>query len=460
MTKPSEELRRELLQRELSGEFNSLEKKEDGFSNAASIGIAPLEQMRLITDKVIVDSKLQNSNQRESTVVSSRKINSYEAFLESLNSKTGENLVSIMANKVKVLTRCAEGPEATADAPFYYDDDSPEKKFFLHLHPREIYDNNDDLKPKNTSVVNQTYKDSSKQKVIMSVKKEGHDIANKDFKIENPDSYGGSMPLFVNGATYVASEGSAMDYNPNPPQEIKDLTKKWKPKFAPLAVGTTKYTKITVGSKFGPRPNPFGGSKTSSHGGVDMWVTGLAPIVAIDDGVVSAIKTPQSDINDRFVEMEGKPLGHATRGGAFIILKHTSEDRSVKAYSSYCHIMKVEVKKGDIVKAGQIIAYVGGGQFGYTEPNNFYNPPAKKLYCTWPGAGGSTGVHLHFGIKIKKDGKSKRVDPLSFEYPNKTVLPDEEMIRVIKDNKKYIDLIKEKLVRHHESLFGPLKKKR
>ena len=89
MTKPSEELRRELLQRELSGEFNSLEKKEDGFSNASSIGVTPLEQMRSVTDKVIVDSKLQNSNQRESTVVGSQKINSYEAFLESLNSKTG-----------------------------------------------------------------------------------------------------------------------------------------------------------------------------------------------------------------------------------------------------------------------------------------------------------------------------------------------------------------------------------
>ena len=35
-----------------------------------------------------------------------------------------------------------------------------------------------------------------------------------------------------------------------------------------------------------------------------------------------------------------------------------------------------------------------------------------------------------------------------------------EYIVLIKDNKKYIDLIKEKLVRHHESLFGPLKKKR
>ena len=460
MAKTAEELKREFLQRESSGEFNSLEKRESVFSDAASVDLEPLEQMRAITDKVISDSKLQNSNQRETIIVSERNLNVYEAFLESIASKKGQKIKAIMSENKKVLTRCAESPEASGKHPLYFDDDSAEKRFYLHLHPGQIYGNKDEAKPKTGSVVNQTYKDSAKQKIIInSIKKEGYEL-KENIKIDDPNQGGGSAPLFVNGVTYIASEGSAMDYNPNPPQEIKELTEKWKPKFAPLAVGTTKYTKITVGSKFGPRPNPFGGSKPGNHGGVDMWVTGLAPIVAIDDGIVSAIKTPQSDIDDRFVAREGKPLGHATRGGAYIVLKHTSEDRSIKAYSSYCHIMKVEVKKGDRVKAGQIIAYVGGGQFGYTEPNNFYDPPAKKLYCTWPGAGGSTGVHLHFGIKIKKDGKSKRVDPLSFEYPNKTVLPDEEMIRVIKDNKKYIDLIKEKLVSHHVSLFGPLKKKR
>ena len=168
MTKTPEELKRELLQREISGEFNSLEKRESIFSDAASVDLEPLEQMRAITDKVISDSKLQNSTQRETAVVSERNINVYEAFLESLGNKKGQKISSIISENKKVLTRCAESPEASGKHPCFFEEGSAERMFYLHLHPGQIYSNKDETKPKMGSIVNQTYKDSSKQKIIIN----------------------------------------------------------------------------------------------------------------------------------------------------------------------------------------------------------------------------------------------------------------------------------------------------
>jgi murein DD-endopeptidase MepM/ murein hydrolase activator NlpD len=65
-------------------------------------------------------------------------------------------------------------------------------------------------------------------------------------------------------------------------------------------------------------------------------------------------------------------------------------------WSRFCHMSRIDVKKGEIVKQGETVGLSGG------EPG------------TW-GAGNSQGPHLHF--TLKKDGK--KVDPL--EYIDKTV---------------------------------------
>lgn len=78
-------------------------------------------------------------------------------------------------------------------------------------------------------------------------------------------------------------------------------------------------------------------------------------------------------------------------------------------WSRFCHMSRIDVKKGDIVKQGQVVGLSGG-----------------KVKA--PGSGNSRGPHLHF--TLKKNGKL--VDPL--QYVNTTVPPSEiEKIEPSKD---------------------------
>jgi len=66
--------------------------------------------------------------------------------------------------------------------------------------------------------------------------------------------------------------------------------------------------------------------------------------------------------------------------------------------SRFCHMSRIDVKKGDIVTQGQVVGLSGG------KPG------------TW-GAGNSQGPHLHFTLKLN----GKNVDPML--YINKTYEP-------------------------------------
>jgi len=459
------QVKTEFNQREKPGEFNNLDRGTDAISDNASIGVDSIEQYALIANKVISDSKVEKSLNRESRLISVGNLNDYEAFKESLNNFDGGSLASIRQNHKKLQTRCAEGPEAAAELPLYYDKSDPiqkaAKKFMLHLHPTEVMlgsaATRKSLRP--GVIVNQNYKDHNRDKIqIESFKNKGIPITD-NFTLERP--VGGSAAAFTSGNSifgvqYVESDSSTMPVAPETApglQKIKE-EKVWSPKFAPLAVGSSKYTKIVVGSKFGPRPNPFGGGGKGFHGGIDMWVTPLGPITAIDDGVVTSVKTPKADIDERYVDKKGKPLGHTKKGGATVIIYHDTQDGNVKFRSGYCHMVKVTVKKGQKVKAGDIIGFVGGGVYGYTSPNNYYDPPAKRFYCSWPGGGGSTGPHLHFSLSIIENGKKSAVDPLMFEYPSSTVISDEQFDKYLVENRKYINAKKKELVSHHEKVTG------
>lgn len=110
----------------------------------------------------------------------------------------------------------------------------------------------------------------------------------------------------------------------------------------------------TVTSEFGPRTHPVTGKPDTYHYGIDLAAAEGTPIFATRDGVVRVTAYQKGG------------------AGYYVSLGHEGGYISV-----YMHMTHYIVKKGEYVKAGQIIGYVGS-------------------------TGGSTGNHLHFGIA--KDG--------------------------------------------------------
>jgi len=110
------------------------------------------------------------------------------------------------------------------------------------------------------------------------------------------------------------------------------------------------------------------------HNGVDFAASIGTPVLAADDGVVSGVGN-----NDLYC-----PKGAY---GKFITIDHTNGLTTL-----YGHLSKQLVKKGDIVKRGQVIGY--SGQTGY-----------------------ATGPHLHFTVYAQSTfyiGASKSCGPLPF----------------------------------------------
>jgi len=129
-------------------------------------------------------------------------------------------------------------------------------------------------------------------------------------------------------------------------------------------VGTIKVWPLpgyrNISSDFGWRTHPITGKK-SLHTGVDIPAPAWTKILAAGDGTVI------------FAGWNG------AYGNAVIV------DHGKGLSSMYPHQIKMAVKKGDIVKAGQVVGYVGS-------------------------TGWSTGPHTHF--EVRKNGTP--VNPLDF----------------------------------------------
>lgn len=139
-----------------------------------------------------------------------------------------------------------------------------------------------------------------------------------------------------------------------------------------------KTSSYRVSSQFGWRGNPFGGSSSEFHKGIDIACARGTPIVAAKAGTVTLAKK-----NGTFGECVIIYHGN----GISTIYAHC--DNTSKTHPIY------EVKAGDTVKAGQVIAYVGT-------------------------TGRSTGYHLHFGVI---DTKTYNKNSGNYVNPNK-YLPD------------------------------------
>ncbi len=122
---------------------------------------------------------------------------------------------------------------------------------------------------------------------------------------------------------------------------------------------------IKISSPFNPRRVHPILHQVAPHNGVDFKVPIGTPIYSPADGVVTF-------------------AGYVRGGGYTVIIKHFNDYATV-----YMHLSKFDVKNGQKIKAGQIIAKSGN-------------------------TGRSTGPHLHYEIRIN----DHPVDPLKVDLPN------------------------------------------
>jgi hypothetical protein len=124
-----------------------------------------------------------------------------------------------------------------------------------------------------------------------------------------------------------------------------------------------------VTSNFGRRKG--GNGISSNHRGTDFGVAENTNITAAADGIVTEV---------------GSGGGY----GNYVIIKHGTKS------TLYAHLNRALVRVGQVVKNGQVIAKSGGRKGA-------------------PGAGASTGPHLHFEVRDNGGpGAQGRVDPKGF----------------------------------------------
>lgn len=119
-----------------------------------------------------------------------------------------------------------------------------------------------------------------------------------------------------------------------------------------------------ISSYFSTRNNPFGGSNTEFHNGIDIPASTGTPIMAVSGGQIAWSSFSSS-------------------AGNWIGIDHGNG-----VYSVYMHMSSRLVKEGEYVSAGQTIGLVGS-------------------------TGRSTGPHLHLSIRLN----GSYVDPLNYVSP-------------------------------------------
>lgn len=143
--------------------------------------------------------------------------------------------------------------------------------------------------------------------------------------------------------------------------------------YFPVAKSSISDNWISFEDSFGADRNYNGEYK---HEGTDIMaqnnVAGYYPIVSVTDGVVE---------NLGWLEKGGYRVGIRGDSGGYFYYAHLS------SYSN--------IKKGDKVKAGSLLGYMGDTGYGKAE-----------------GTSGNFDVHLHFGIYIKTENYEElSVDP-------------------------------------------------
>ncbi len=133
-----------------------------------------------------------------------------------------------------------------------------------------------------------------------------------------------------------------------------------------------------------------------NHGGVDVVKkqNQLAPIIAHSGGIVVMVQTGQKN--------QKGSTGNASYGN-FVKIKHPNG-----YFTLYAHLKDVYVKKGEQVKQGQKIGYMGD-------------------------SGNAYGAHLHFELRNSKD---VRIDPTYYLDHDLPAINTEKISYQSYDNKK------------------------
>jgi len=141
-----------------------------------------------------------------------------------------------------------------------------------------------------------------------------------------------------------------------------------------------------MASGYGWRTDPFNKSR-KFHGGMDFSAPTGTPIYATGDGVI--------------FRADQRSSGYG---------KHVRINHGFGYKTLYAHMSKINVRKGQRVKRGDLIGFVGN-------------------------TGRSSGPHLHY--EVFKDGK--RINPINFYYGNLTPKEFEAMQRAAQREGQSLD---------------------
>lgn len=140
----------------------------------------------------------------------------------------------------------------------------------------------------------------------------------------------------------------------------------------------------SISQLFGVNAKTYSKFNLPGHNALDIVVSDSklgfgTPILAAHDGVVESMTYD---------------VPHITRGNGLYILSHDN-----KFSTNYWHLSAFDVKVGQNVKAGQVIALMGNSGFVFPRPS-----PVCP-HC---------GTHVHFGLKIhgKNNEYKGFVDPI------------------------------------------------
>ena len=141
-----------------------------------------------------------------------------------------------------------------------------------------------------------------------------------------------------------------------------------------------------IASGFGMRTDPFDKSR-KMHKGMDFSAPRNTPVYAASNGII--------------VRADSRSTGYG---------KHIRIDHGYSFVTLYAHLNSYNVKRGQTVKKGDIIGFVGN-------------------------TGRSKGLHLHY--EVIKDGRS--VNPVNYFYGNLTPEEFDEVLRISVQENQSLD---------------------
>jgi len=420
-----------------------------------------------VVNKSVRDSQNKNPGiERTAIVMKEEALSDYEKAIQK-NMNTAGNKDTQNLQKFK--TRNAESKAFMGDPSWAFGENPTEKD----KYKREVNASlqSDLIISKDTGLkigafIDQVYTDETQDRVkLVNIQKERGIISDLDKFSSNSDSASTPFtnPSSINPTKNTIVSDSSTFGKVRKSTEVDEVVAKlgyskevvdeviqmdiWKPEYNPL-VTTDKYA-IRAGSGFGFRIHPVT-KKVKMHTGLDCWARGLLPIVAVASGWVEKVVFPKETskctdksghpcisyvvinhgrLPEKYLPESGRYQADPTTGRVEEIGAGSIRDRTGKNYkikSTYMHNIMIEkgIKRGKIVKAGDVIAYTGG------------------LKNT-PGSGGTTGYHLHFEISITNDEdkgisgyRSGYIDPLTFEYPKVVKISDEKAKEIITSVRK------------------------